>query len=234
MLDVKNVRVCYGNVPAIHHLDLVVPEGSITSIVGSNGAGKTTLLKTIMGHLRPTDGEIRFQGTRIDGLPAHQISRQGIALVPEGRRLFEKLTVRENLLLGAYAVKDKAQIAHHLDWVYALFPILKERQHQVSGTFSGGEQQLLAIARGLMSQPSLLMFDEPSLGVMPTVVTQIFEIIERINQEGTTILLVEQNVERSLNIAEQAYVLQTGRIVLQGSGTDLLQQDLIREAYLGM
>jgi branched-chain amino acid transport system ATP-binding protein len=187
-----------------------------------------------MGHLRPTGGEIQFQGSRIDGLPAHRITRMGISLVPEGRRLFDKLTVRENLMLGAYAVRDKEQIARRLTWIYELFPILAERQKQISGTFSGGEQQLLAIARGLMSQPSLIMFDEPSLGVMPTFVTLIFDIIKRIQQEGTTILLVEQNVERSLKIADQAYVLQTGRIILEGTGTDLLAQDLIREAYLGM
>ena len=156
MLEIRNVknRVMVA-VPAVHEVSLIVPEGQITSIVGSNGAGKTTLLKTIMGHLRPTEGEIHFQGSRIDGLPAHRISRMGISLVPEGRRLFDKLTVRENLLLGAYAVKDNEQIDERLNWVYELFPILAERQKQVSGTFSGGEQQLLAIARGLMSQPRL-------------------------------------------------------------------------------
>jgi branched-chain amino acid transport system ATP-binding protein len=234
VLEINNVKICYGGVPAVHNVSLGISEGTITSIVGSNGAGKTTLLKTIMGHLRPTEGEILFRGSRIDGLPAHRISRIGISLVPEGRRLFDKLTVRENLMLGAYAVRDNAQINKRLNWVYELFPILKERQNQVSGTFSGGEQQLLAIARGLMSQPSLLMFDEPSLGVMPTFVTLIFDIITRIRQEGTTVLLVEQNVERSLNIADQAYVLQTGRIILEGPGSELLKQDLIREAYLGM
>jgi len=234
MLEVKNVKICYGGVPAVHDVSLFVPEGKITSIVGSNGAGKTTLLKAIMGHLRPTEGQIRFHGSRINGLPAHRISRMGISLVPEGRRLFDKLTVRENLVLGAYAIKDKEQITKRLNWIYELFPILAERKKQISGTFSGGEQQFLAIARGLMSQPSLIMFDEPSLGVMPTFITLIFEIIKRIQQEGTAVLLVEQNVERSLKIADQAYVLQTGRIILEGTGSVLLKQDLIREAYLGM
>jgi len=234
MLEVRNLKICYDSVPAIHDVSLAVPEGHLTSIVGSNGAGKTTLLRTIIGHLHPDQGEIFFKGESIDRFPAHRVSRMGISLVSEGRGLFRKLTVLENLTLGAFIVKSKQTVLKQLDRVYSLFPILKERRKQISGTLSGGEQQMLAIARSLMADPALIMLDEPSLGVMPTFVQLIFATLNRIRSEGKTILLVEQNVERSLRIADWAYVLQTGRIVLEGKGPDLLKQDLIRKAYLGM
>jgi len=234
MLEVRNLKVCYGSVPAIHDISLIVREGQVTSIVGSNGAGKSTLMRTIVGHLHPAEGEILFRGKAINRLPAYRIARMGISLVPEGRGLFRKHTVRENLLLGAFSIKNKDTNMRQLDRVYKLFPILKERGKQVSGTLSGGEQQMLAIARSLMANPSLIMLDEPSLGVMPAYVNLIFETLNRIRSEGKTILLVEQNVERSLKIADQAYVLQTGRIVMDGHGADLLNKDLVRQAYLGL
>lgn len=234
MLEVRNIKVCYGAVPAIHDVSLKVREGQVTSIVGSNGAGKSTLMRTIVGHLHPVGGDILLKGKVINNLPAYRISRLGISLVPEGRGLFRKHTVLENLLLGAFSIKDKKMILQQLDWVYNLFPILKERSKQVSGTLSGGEQQMLAVARSLMANPNLIMLDEPSLGVMPTYVNLIYDTLNRIRSEGKTILLVEQNVERSLKIADRAYVLQTGRVVLEGNGADLLKEDLVRQAYLGL
>ena len=234
MLDVQNLKVCYGAVPAIHNVSLTVREGQVTSIVGSNGAGKSTLMRSIVGHLQPAEGDILFRGKLINSFPAYRISRLGISLVPEGRGLFRKHTVLENLLLGAFSVKNKKTVKRQLEWVYSLFPILQERRKQVSGTLSGGEQQMLALARSLMADPSLIMLDEPSLGVMPKYVNLIFDTLNHIRSEGKTILLVEQNVERSLKIADQAYVLQTGRIVMDGHGADLLKQDLIRQAYLGL
>jgi branched-chain amino acid transport system ATP-binding protein len=234
MLEVADVAVAYGRVPALAGISLDVTSGSITAIVGSNGAGKTTLLKTVIGHLKPSRGEIRLDGKPITGGPAHAVARMGLALVPEGRGLFADMTVEENLMLGAYAVRDRATVEGSLAHVYSLFPRLADRRRQISGTMSGGEQQLLSIARGLMSAPRLLMLDEPSLGVMPAFVNRIFEVLAELRDAGTTILLVEQNVERSLRAADHAYVLQAGRIVAAGAGSELLESDLVRRAYLGV
>lgn len=234
MLKVRDLEVRYGAAVALHGISLELEERAITSIVGSNGAGKSSLLRTIMGHQVPTRGSILFQDSEIAGLQAHEVSGLGIALVPEGRRLFTRLTVEENLRLGAFGTKDAKLVRERLEELFEIFPLLLERRSQVSGTLSGGEQQVLAIARGLMSKPKLLMLDEPSLGVMPAYVNLVFDVIQRLSSEGTTILLVEQNVERSLYVADRAYVLQTGRIVSEGSGTELLGSDLVRKAYLGL
>jgi branched-chain amino acid transport system ATP-binding protein len=234
MLEIRDLLVRYGAVPALHGVSLKVSQRSITSIVGSNGAGKSSILRTVMGHEQAVEGEILYRNEKISGLPAHTISRKGISLVPEGRGLFTKLTVQENLMLGAFAVKNREAVEEAREWIYELFPILRERRAQISGTLSGGEQQILSIARGLMSRPGLLMLDEPSLGVMPSYIHLIFDVLHQIRDQGTTILLVEQNVERSLHVADYAYVLQTGRIVLEGQGDQLLDAELIRKAYLGL
>jgi len=211
-----------------------VEEGQIVAIIGSNGAGKTTILKTISGLLHPVSGSIEFEGVRIDRYPTHIVTGMGIAHVPEGRHIFSRMNVLENLYLGAYTRKSEEERKKALKHVFELFPILEERQTQRAGTLSGGEQQMLAIARGLMSRPKLLMLDEPSLGLMPMLVTKLFETIKRINEEGTTILLVEQNVREALELADRAYVLMTGNIVLEGTGKELLETDLVKKAYLGM
>ena len=234
MLEVSHIRVCYDQVPAIHDVSFRIEEGDIVSIVGANGAGKSTLLKTISGLLHPDPGQIEFLGEGIDQLPAHRIVELGISHVPEGRRIFQYMTVQRNLRLGAYTQKSEDIREEVLKQVFEIFPILRERLDQKAGTLSGGEQQMLAIARGLMSRPKLLMLDEPSLGLMPTLVTQVFDTIKRINAEGTTILLVEQNVREALELAHRAYVLQTGNIALEGTGEELLESDLVRKAYLGI
>jgi branched-chain amino acid transport system ATP-binding protein len=234
MLEVSHIRVCYDQVPAIHDVSFRIEEGEIVSIIGANGAGKSTLLKTISGLLHPDPGQIKFLGEGIDQLPAHRIVELGISHVPEGRRIFQYMTVQRNLRLGAYTQKSEEVREETLRQISEIFPILRERLDQKAGTLSGGEQQMLAIARGLMSRPKLLMLDEPSLGLMPTLVTQVFDTIKRINAEGTTILLVEQNVREALELADRAYVLQTGNIVLEGTGEELLKSDLVRKAYLGI
>ncbi|MCP4382940.1 MAG: ABC transporter ATP-binding protein [Hyphomicrobiales bacterium] len=234
MLEVDQLDVFYGEAQALRQVALRVDKGAIVSIAGANGAGKTTLLKTIVGHVRPRSGEVRLNGEVISGRPAYRIAREHVALVPEGRGLFSDMTVEENLLLGAYSEKDRAVIAKQRSRVYELFPVLAERSGQVSGTLSGGEQQLLAIGRGLMSGPDILMLDEPSLGVMPAFVNRIFEVLVEIRKAGTTILLIEQNVDRSLRLADYAYILQTGEIVLEGRGEELLENDMVRQAFLGM
>jgi len=234
MLEVSHIRVCYDQVPAIHDVSFRIEEGEIVSIIGANGAGKSTLLKTISGLLHPDPGQIEFLGERIDQLSAHRIVELGISHAPEGRRIFQYMTVQRNLRLGAYTQKSEERREETLRQVFEIFPILRERLDQKAGTLSGGEQQMLAIARGLMSRPKLLMLDEPSLGLMPTLVTQVFDTIKRINAEGTTILLVEQNVREALELAHRAYVLQTGNIVLEGTGKELLESDLVRKAYLGI
>ena len=234
MLEVSHIRVCYDQVPAIHDVSFRIEEGKIVSIIGANGAGKSTLLRTVSGLLHPTQGTIEFQDQKIDHLPPHNIVGLGISHVPEGRRLFQYLTVQSNLRLGAYTQKSEEVREETLRQISEIFPILRERLDQKAGTLSGGEQQMLAIARGLMSRPKLLMLDEPSLGLMPTLVTQVFDTIKRINAEGTTILLVEQNVREALELAHRAYVLQTGNIVLKGTGEELLESDLVRKAYLGI
>jgi len=233
MLEVKGLKAGYDGVPAVHEVSLLVAEGEVVSIVGANGAGKTTLLRAIAGVVRPMAGEVIFMGKRLNGEPPHRIVSLGIAHVPEGRRLFGSLTVYENLQMGAFPVRREEEIKKTLAWVYELFPVLAERSKQRSDTLSGGEQQMLAIARGLMSSPRLLMLDEPSLGIMPKFVAKIMETIRRIAAQGTAILLVEQNVEKALRLADRAYVLQNGRIVLSGTGEELLGSTLIRESYLG-
>ena len=234
MLEVSRISVSYGDVTVLHDVSFTVEQGEVVSIVGSNGSGKSTLLKTISGLLPLVSGHITFRGNPIDQMKPHEIVAKGLAHVPEGRRVFGKMSVRENLMLGALVNKDPQDRLRRLDEVFELFPRLKERMAQRAGTLSGGEQQMLAIARGLMSAPQLLMIDECSLGLMPTLVEHIFEVIDRLHREGTTILLVEQRVHEALELADRAYVLQTGRIVLSGSGKELLASDLVREAHLGI
>lgn len=234
MLHVSHIRVCYDQMPAIHDISFQIEAGEIVAVVGANGAGKSTLLKTISGLLHPNPGQIEFLGQRIDRWPAHRIVALGISHVPEGRRIFQYMTVQRNLRVGAYTQKSEEIREETLKQIFEIFPVLKKRLNQKAGTLSGGEQQMLAIARGLMSRPKLLMLDEPSLGLMPTLVTQVFDTIRRINAEGTTILLVEQNVREALELAHRAYVLQTGAIVLEGTGEELLHSDLVRKAYLGI
>ncbi|MGB7911594.1 MAG: ABC transporter ATP-binding protein [Desulfobaccales bacterium] len=234
MLSVHNLSVGYKGLLAIQDVSFEVKHGEVVSLIGSNGAGKTTLLKTIMGLLKPLKGEILLNDQVISGLPAYEVVRKKISLVPEGRRLFPRLSVWDNLLLGAYTINSQEQIAETLETVLSLFPWLKERADQRAGTLSGGEQQQVSIARGLMSRPELLMLDEPSMGVMPKLVTEIFRTVEHIAGEGVTVLLVEQNVFEALQVCHRAYCLQTGRIVMEGSGSELLQCDLVRQAFLGM
>jgi branched-chain amino acid transport system ATP-binding protein len=234
MLEVKKISVSYLGVPVIREVSFKVEEGQMVSIVGSNGAGKSTLLKTISGLLRPLSGEITFLGKRIDIVPPFDITSSGISHIPEGRKIFAKLSVLDNLLVGAHTRESKSEIQQSLEELYTLFPILKERKDQRGETLSGGEQQMLAIARGLMSKPKLMMLDEPSLGLMPSLSVKVIEVLKRISSQGTTILLVEQKVRDALDLADWAYVLQTGIIVQEGSGKDLLKSDHIRKAYLGM
>jgi branched-chain amino acid transport system ATP-binding protein len=234
MLSVNDISVGYKGLLAIQDASFEVKRGEIVSLIGSNGAGKTTMLKTILGLLKPMKGEIRLNDEVISGRPAYDVVKKKIALVPEGRRLFPRLSVKDNLLLGAYTVESREQIAESLETILQLFPWVKERAGQRAGTLSGGEQQQVAIARGLMSTPDLLMLDEPSLGVMPKLVTEIFRTVERIAGQGVTVLLVEQNVFEALRVCHRAYVLQTGRIVMEGTGKELSQSDMVRKAYMGM
>jgi branched-chain amino acid transport system ATP-binding protein len=235
MLRVERIKVSYDEVPALHEVTFKVEPGQIVSIVGANGAGKSTILKAISSVLRLDEGSISFENQRIDQVPAHRLVDMGIAHVPEGRRLFARLSVQQNLTLGAYTKKSPEHREATLKNIFQLFPILENRKNQRAGTLSGGEQQMLAIARGLMSKPKLLMLDEPSMGIMPKLITEIFEMIQRVNkEEGITILLVEQNVQEALELAHYAYVLQTGRIVMEGKPADLLQTDMIKKAYLGL
>jgi len=234
VLEVEGLAVGYGDLLAIQEVSFNVQKGEVVSLIGSNGAGKSTLLRTISGLLRPRRGTIRFEGEPIHTVAPYDIVRKRISMVPEGRQLFGRLSVWDNLLLGAYGLDNRGEIDTALDDVVKLFPWLPERRNQRAETLSGGEQQQVAIARGLMSRPSLLMLDEPSLGIMPKLVTEMFETIDAIRKKGMTVLLVEQNVFEALSISDRAYVLQTGRIVLQGKGEELLQSDLVRQAYLGM
>lgn len=233
LLELKNVTASYGDVQVLWGVTFAVLEGEIATLVGANGAGKSTTLKAISGVVRATDGQIVFDGDRIDELPAHKIAARGIAHVPEGRRLFPLMSVRENLELGAISSEARRRRLESFERVFALFPKLKERAGQIAGTLSGGEQQMAAIARGLMARPRVLILDEPSLGLAPIIVREMFEIIQTINREGITILLVEQNVQQSLKLADRAYVLENGRVVLSGTGSDLLNDQRVREAYLG-
>jgi branched-chain amino acid transport system ATP-binding protein len=234
MLKVKNLKVGYDNVPVIHDISFEVREGEVVSIVGSNGAGKSTILKTISGLLKPMRGEITFMGERIDTISSHRIVEKGIAHVPEGRRVFGKLSIKDNLLLGAFSRKDEADIAKTLDEVYEMFPILKERSDQKAETLSGGEQQMMAIARGLMSKPKLLMVDELSLGLMPMLVDKVLEVLREISQRGLTVLMVEQKVQEALEMADRGYILQTGSIITSGTGSELLNSEMVKKAYMGI
>jgi len=233
MLEIKNLSVFYGGIHALQGIDLDVPDRKIVTLIGANGAGKSTTLRAIAGLIKPSSGEVILQGSVISGRPTLEIVQKGLALVPEGRRIFSNLSVEENLLLGAYSRTDKKAVLADLEHVYELFPRLKERKGQKGGTLSGGEQQMLAVGRGLMSRPKLLMMDEPSLGLAPLISKMIFEIIKQINSEGTTVLLVEQNAKAALEVADYGYVLETGRISLFGTGHELLQDDRVRKAYLG-
>ncbi|MDQ7031569.1 MAG: ABC transporter ATP-binding protein [Desulfonauticus sp.] len=233
MLKVENLYVNYGNVEALHGINLEVQEGEIVTILGANGAGKSTTLLTISGLLKPARGQIFFGDIEISKLEAHDIVKLGIAQVPEGRRVFSTLTVQENLNLGAFTVENDSKIKQVLDWVFHLFPRLKERRQQLAGTLSGGEQQMLAIARGLMANPKILLLDEPSLGLAPILVKSIFSTIREINQSGVTVLLVEQNARSALKLAHRGYVLEVGRIVLSGDAKKLVSDPAVRKAYLG-
>jgi branched-chain amino acid transport system ATP-binding protein len=234
MLEVRGLSVGYKELLAVQDVSFTVQKGEVVSLVGSNGAGKSTILRAVSGLLRPRRGEILLNGEPIHKTPPYEIVRKKIAMVPEGRQLFGRLSVLDNLLLGAYALDSKPEVAALLETVLTLFPRLAERKGQRAETLSGGEQQQLAIGRGLMSRPSLIMLDEPSLGIMPKLVSEIFKTIHEISQKGVTVFLVEQNVYEALDIADRAYVLQTGRIVLEGKGKELLKSDLVRKAYLGM
>jgi branched-chain amino acid transport system ATP-binding protein len=234
MLTVKNINVFYGDLQVIWDVSFEVKEGEIVVLVGSNGAGKTTTLKTVSSLLTPEKGEIDFQGERLDHLPPHDIIQRGIVHVPEGRRLFRDMSVEENLFMGSLYGEARKKRHQTLEHVYELFPRLKERRKQLAGTLSGGEQQMAAIGRGLMSLPRILMFDEPSLGLAPILVEGIFKMIRQINEEGTTILLVEQNVTQTLSMCDRAYVLENGRVIMEGKGTELLERDDVREAFLGI
>jgi len=233
MLKIDNINVYYGAIHALKGLSLEVNEGEIVTLIGANGAGKSTTLKTISGLIRPKDGDVLYNGKSIINIPAQDIVKLGIAQVPEGRRIFANLTVLENLELGAYLRNDKAGIKATMEKVFDKFPRLKERLNQRAGTLSGGEQQMLAMGRALMCQPKLVLLDEPSMGLAPILVKEIFEIIKEINEQGTTILLVEQNAKMALSIANRAYVLETGRIVASGSASELLASEQIKKAYLG-
>jgi branched-chain amino acid transport system ATP-binding protein len=233
MLKIEDIHVYYGNIHALKGVSLDINEGEIVTLIGANGAGKSTLLKTISGLLKPKNGNILFEGQSISGKVAQSIVKQGLSHVPEGRRVFANMSVEENLELGAYLRKDKQGIKEDFEKVYNLFPRLLERRKQLSGTLSGGEQQMLAMGRALMARPKLLLLDEPSMGLAPLLVKTIFRIIEEINQSGTTILLVEQNANMALSIADRAYVIETGKIVISGSSEELNQSDQIRMAYLG-
>lgn len=233
MLEIKNLDVHYGVIHALKNISLKVNDGEIVTLIGANGAGKTTTLRTISGLKKPTNGEILLDGVNITGTNAQERVKMGISHVPEGRRIFAKMTVLENLELGAYLRKDKAGIEKDLKMVYERFPILEKRKKQAAGTLSGGEQQMLAIGRALMSRPKILFLDEPSMGLAPLLVQEIFNIIKDINQSGTTILLVEQNASMALQIADHAYVMETGSITLSGTGAELMQCEDIKKAYLG-
>ena len=233
MLKIENLHVSYGGIRALQGVSLEVPDGKIVTLIGANGAGKSTTLRTISGLVKADSGSITYDGQELLGQPINKILEKGIAMVPEGRRVFTNLSVVENLRIGAYLRSDKAQIEKDLEWVYELFPRLKERSWQMAGTLSGGEQQMLAVARALMSKPKVIMMDEPSLGLAPLVVKGIFDIIRTINDQGVTVLLIEQNANMALKIADYAYVLETGRIGLTGTGRELLVNEEVRKAYLG-
>lgn len=233
MLEIKDLHVSYGGIKALRGINIDVPDGKIVTLIGANGAGKSTLLRTISGLVKAERGSILLDGKDITGLAINKICAEGIALSPEGRHVFTDLSVLENLRIGAYLRKDKKEIEKDLEWVFKLFPRLKERSWQYAGTLSGGEQQMLAVGRALMSKPKILMLDEPSLGLAPLIVQQIFDIIREINNAGVTVLLIEQNANMALKTADLAYVIETGEIVLSGTGKQVLENPTVREAYLG-
>ena len=233
MLKIQDLRVSYGGIQALRGISLEVPDGKIVTLIGANGAGKSTTLRTITGLVKAQSGSIQWNGMELLGKAIDQVVSSGIAMSPEGRRVFADMSVVENLRIGAYLRKDKAAIEEDLQWVYSLFPRLQERSWQAAGTLSGGEQQMLAVGRALMSRPQLMMLDEPSLGLAPLVVQDIFKIIQTINQKGVTVLLVEQNANMALKIADLAYVLETGNITMSGTGAELLADERVKEAYLG-
>ena len=231
MLEIDNLAVNYGGIEAVKGISLTVPDGEIVTLIGANGAGKSTTLRTVAGLVKPRSGKIRFNGEDITGLPPHRIVSMGITMSPEGRRVFSDLTVKENLRIGAYL--RNVNLDADLDWVFGLFPRLRERSWQTAGTLSGGEQQMLAVGRALMSRPKLMMMDEPSLGLAPLIVRDIFNIIREINRQGVTILLIEQNANVALHTADTAYVLETGRVTMHGAGAELLDNEAVKKAYLG-
>lgn len=233
MLHIENLQVYYGAINAIKGISFDVEQGEIIALIGANGAGKTTILHTITGLVPAKSGSITFNGTELTKTPAHKIVSMGMAHVPEGRRIFQELTVYENLMLGAFTRKDKAEIEESLAGVFKRFPRLEERRTQIAGTLSGGEQQMLAMGRALMSHPSIILMDEPSMGLSPLYVSEIFDIIQSVNESGTTVLLVEQNAKKALSVANRAYVLETGKIVLSGDAHELMNDDSVKKAYLG-
>ena len=232
LLEVKNIKVYYGNINVIKDISFEVNEGEIVTLIGANGAGKSSILNTVAGLIKPKSGDIIFDGQGIIGIPAHKIVSKGMALCPEGRRIFQQLSVKENLEMGSYT-RPANEVSESIEKVYELFPRLKERYKQIAGTLSGGEQQMLAMGRALMSKPRLMMLDEPSMGLAPILVEQIFDIIKNLHKSGTTILLVEQNAQMALSIADRGYVMETGRIVTGGTGKGLLRDDAVKKAYLG-
>ncbi len=234
MLKINGIDVFYGDLQVLWDVEFEIRSGEIVVLIGANGAGKSTTLKTISSMLSPAKGTIEFEGTRLDQLPAHRIIEYGIVHVPEGRRLFPDMSVEENLILGSLRGDARSKRYETMEYVYSLFPILSDRKQQMGGTLSGGEQQMLAIGRGLMGHPKLMMFDEPSLGLSPLLVGQIFEIVKQINKEGVTILMVEQNVNQTLAMCDRAYILENGRTVLEGTGSELMANDHVREAFLGI
>ena len=233
LLELKNIVSCYGNIKALKGISLAVEEGKIVTLIGANGAGKSTTMKSIMGVMKPVEGQVFFEGKEITGEKPYQIVKQGLVLVPEGRQILQSMTVRENLEMGAYQRSDKSGIGEDLEKIFAHFPRLKERQSQYGGTLSGGEQQMLAIGRAMMARPKMMLLDEPSMGLAPLVVQQIFDVVKEINQGGTTVLLVEQNARKALQIADYAYVMETGKIVLEGPAKDVANNPSVMAAYLG-
>ena len=233
MLNVTDINVYYGAIHALKGLSFHVEEGEIVALIGSNGAGKTTTMHAVSKLMEPDTGKIEFAGKDVTRYPAHKIVALGMSQVPEGRRIFQQLKVRDNLTMGAFTRRNKSEFARTLEEMYALFPILKEREHQIAGTLSGGEQQMLAVARAMMAHPTLLLLDEPSMGLSPLYVSQIFSMVGKINESGVTVLLVEQNAKQALSIAHRAYVLETGNISLEGTGKELLNNERVKRAYLG-
>ena len=234
MLDAKNVSAAYGLVQILWDVSFKINEKEIVSIIGPNGAGKTTLVKTIMGLLPAKNGTIQFKGENIENLPPYEIVKKGVSLIPEGREIFPRMTVEENLLLGAYTIGDKQQVKDSKERIYQIFPVLRKKEKAMAQTLSGGEQQMLVIGRSLMSTPQLLILDEPSLGLAPIIVAKVLDTLRQINEEGVTVLLVEQNIRDSLNIADRGYVLEEGKIIIEGEGRELLTNDHIKQVYLGI